>query len=145
MSNIFGVYVNVGPYIDFIINPKQVTNGQSSFYYDEAGTMPVQIPINPQDPQQNWILIDLPPQDLTAETDISKDLAKVDFGAMAGFGVNAKVGNQSKLFFDMRGSYGFIPLQRDKETYGKVHMANISLAMGYAYTFNKKETFVPEN
>ena len=145
LSNIFGIYANVGPYIDFMINPKQVTSGQSSFYYDEAGTMPVQIPINPQDPQQNWIFIDLPPQDLTAETDISDDLATVDFGAMAGLGINANIGDQSKLFFDMRGSYGFIPLQKDKKTYGRVHMANISLAVGYAYIFDKKGTSVPEN
>ena len=145
LSDMLGVYINVGPYIDFMINPEQVTKGQSSFYFDEAGTMPVQIPANPQDPMQNWFFIDLPSQDLTAETDISEDLNSVDFGAMAGLGINANIGDQSKIFFDVRASYGFIPLQKDKDTYGKVHMANISLAVGYAYIFDKKGTSVPEN
>ena len=139
LSSTFGIYANVGPYVDFIINPKQVTSGKSSFYFDEAGTIPVQIPINPQDPQQNWILIDLPPQDLTAETDISDDLATIDFGAMAGVGIFVNVTDRSKLLLDIRGSYGFIPLQKDTDTYGKVNMGNISVAVGYAITFDKKE------
>ena len=144
-SSTFGIYVNIGPYVDFIVDPKQVTSGQSSFYFDETGTMPVQVPINPQDPPQNWILVNLPPQDLMAETDISDDISTVDVGAMAGIGFFVNTTDRSKLLFDVRGSYGFIPLQKDEETFGKVNMANISLAVGYAYTFGNNGTSSPEN
>jgi len=133
-----GFYVNGGPYIDFMLNPTQVTSGTSSLYYDEAGSVPVLIPANPQAPPQTWIMVPLPPQNFTAETDISKDLATMDFGAMLGVGLAASIGKQSELFLDIRGAYGFIPLQKDTETYGTVHMGNVSFAVGYAYVINKK-------
>ncbi len=133
-----GIYVNGGPYLDFMLNPTQKTSGTSSLYYDAAGTIPVQIPANPQDPPQNWVMVPLPPQNFTAETDISKDLATVDFGAMLGLGLAASIGKQSELFLDIRGAYGFIPLQKDTETYGSVHMGNVSFAIGYAYRINNK-------
>ncbi len=134
-----GLYVNGGPYIDFMLNPTQVTSGTSSLYYDPTGNIPVQIPANPQAPPQDWIMVPLPPQDFNAETDISKDLATVDFGAMLGVGLAASIGKQSELFVDIRGAYGFIPLQKDTETYGSVHMGNVSFAVGYAYRINKKK------
>jgi hypothetical protein len=84
-------------------------------------------------------MVPLPQQDFTAETDISKDLATVDFGAMLGVGLAASIGKQSELFVDIRGSYGFIPLQKDTETYGSVHMGNVSFAVGYAYRIPKKK------
>ena len=44
----------------------------------------------------------------------------------------------SELLFDVRGSYGFIPLQNDIDLYGTVHMGSITFALGYAYIFDKK-------
>jgi hypothetical protein len=140
LGKTWGVYVNAGPYVDFIISPEQVTNGTSSFYYDETMTIPVQVPY---DTGAGIIMVDLPPQDLTATTDISADLATMDFGAMFGIGVTAAISENSEILFDMRGSYGFIPLQNDTDTYGTVHMGNLTFALGYAYTLPSKVQATP--
>ena len=100
--------------------------------------MPVQIPANPQDPPQDWILVDLPPQDLTATTDIDKDLANMDFGGMGGIGFSYQITENGQFIFDARGSYGFIPLQNDTDTYGSVHMGSFTFSLGYAHTFKRK-------
>lgn len=137
LSDKWGVYVNAGFYIDFILSPEQKTSGTSQLYYDETGMAPVRIPVNPQDPPQDWILVDLPPVDLTATTDIDKDLANMDFGAMGGIGFSYQITENGQFIFDARGSYGFIPLQNDTDTYGNVHMGSFTFSLGYAYTFKK--------
>ena len=134
----WGVYGNAGPYVDFIISPKQKTSGMSQLYFDEAGTMPLQIVVNPQDPPQDWIIVPLPAQDFTATTDINSDLANMDFGVMAGVGVSYALNDTSELLFDARGSYGFIPLQNDTDTYGTVHMGSFTFSLSYAYTIKNR-------
>jgi len=134
----WGVYANAGFYIDFIIDPKQKTSGTSQLYYDEAGTMPVQFVTNPQDPPQNWIIVDLPAQNFNATTDINSDLANMDFGAMLGVGASYQLSETGEIIFDARGSYGFIPLQNDKDLYGSVHMGSFTFSLGYAYTIKNR-------
>jgi len=133
----WGVYVNAGPYIDFILNPKQITNshGEVPLYWDETQTMRVPYPLEGVPPEM-WP--DLPPQDLTADTDINSSLSNMDFGAMFGIGVTLEVSEHSEILFDWRGSYGFVPLQSDVDTYGTVHMGNMTFALGYAYTIPKR-------
>lgn len=134
LGDTWGVFVNGGPYVSFIVNPKQVTNGESTIYLDEAGTIPLMVPIPPT--YQEFV----PAQgDFTATTEINKDLANMDFGAMLGVGVTAEISENSELLFEVRGSYGFIPLQNDKDLYGSVHMGSVLFSLGYAYTFSKKE------
>jgi len=135
LGETWGVYVNAGPYIDFMINPKQKTKGESIIYFDEAGTIPLTHPLDPTNTPIGG--------DFTATTDISKDLATIDFGAMYGIGVTAAISEHSELLFDVRGSYGFLPLQNDKDTYGTVHMGSLSFALGYAYTFPSKVQKTP--
>lgn len=141
LGNTWGIYVNGGFYVDFIINPEQVTKGESTIYLDEAGTMPIMIPIPPT--YQEYV--PLPPQDFTATTNIEKDLANMDFGGMLGIGVTANINENSELLFDVRGSYGFIPLQNDTDTYGTVHMGSLTFSLGYAYTITKKTKKAPTN
>jgi hypothetical protein len=144
----WGVYANAGLYVEFILNPEQETSGTSQLYYDEAGTMPVEVPYN-ANPDPNgepiYIMVPLPAQDLTATTDIDKDLADMDFGAMFGAGVSYALNDTSELIFDARGSYGFIPLQNDTATYGTVHMGSFTFSLGYAYTIKNrsKKAVVP--
>lgn len=131
----WAIYVNAGPYIDFMINPEQVTtsDGTVPIWINEAGTQPLMVPYPPD-------FQSLGPAygDFTATTDISKDLATIDFGAMWGIGFGWNVSEHSQIFADIRGSYGFIPLQNDIDTYGTVHMGNMSFALGYAFQFKKK-------
>ena len=108
-------------------------------YYDEGKQAPVQVPYPIEGvPPSEWPMVDLPEVDLTAETDINSDLSNMDFGAMAGIGVTFDVSENSEILFDMRGSYGFVPLQSDVDTYGTVHMGNMTFALGYAYTIPSK-------
>jgi hypothetical protein len=135
----WGVYANAGLYVEFILGPEQVTSGTSQLYYDEAGTMPVQVPYNAgTEDDPIYIMVDLPPVDLTATTDIDADLADMDFGAMFGAGVSYALNDTSELIFDARGSYGFIPLQNDTDTYGTVHMGSFTFSIGYAYTIKNR-------
>jgi len=138
----WGVYVNAGPYVDFIISPKQITDshGEVPLYWDETQAIRVKFPVLDV-PQEFWP--DLPPVDLTAETDINSDLSNMDFGAMVGIGVTFDVSENSEILFDMRGSYGFVPLQSDVDTYGTVHMGNMTFALGYAYTIPSKVQKTP--
>jgi len=129
LGDTWGVYVNAGPYIDFMISPTIETEGNSAVYIDhpEFGFVPV-------------TEFEVP---LTASTDVSKDLATIDFGAMFGIGLTSSLNENSELFLDIRGAYGFIPLQNDVDTYGSVHMGNVSFAIGYAYTLPSKVQKTP--
>lgn len=140
LNDKWGVYANAGFYVDFILSPEQETSGTSKLYYDETGTKPVQVPYNtsPEGQPPVFVLVDLPPQDLTATTDIDKDLADMDFGAMFGIGFSYQITEHGEFIFDARGSYGFIPLQNDTETYGNVHMGSFTFSLGYAYTFKNR-------
>ncbi|MDW5289645.1 porin family protein [Formosa sp. PL04] len=144
----WGVYANAGLYVEFIVDPKQETSGTSQMFFDEAGTMPIQVPHNVgTDTDPVYILVDLPPMDLTATTDVNSEVANMDFGAMLGGGVSYQVGEAGEIIFDVRGSYGFIPLQNDTDTYGTVHMGSLTFSLGYAYAFKtkKKQNIIPVN
>jgi len=145
LGKTWGVYVNAGPYVDFIISPEQVTSGGTAefdymipIWKNEAGTDPLMVPY-PPDYQS------LGPAfgNFNETTDISADLATMDFGAMFGIGVTAAISENSEILFDMRGSYGFIPLQNDTVEYGTVHMGNLTFALGYAYTLPSKVQKTP--
>jgi opacity protein-like surface antigen len=135
----WGVYVNGGVYVDFVINPTQQTSGTSQLYYDPNGTVPVQVPANPQDPPQDWILVDLPAQDFNTDSDINDDISDMDFGFMLGVGASYAINSKHEIIADVRGSYGLIPLQKDTDTYGDVHMGSLVFSLGYAYTFDKNK------
>ena len=141
LGSIWGIYVNAGPYIDFMINPKQVTSSENNLpiYLDENET-PLMVPYPPD---YQTLGPAFAPNGFTAETDISKDLATVDFGAMLGVGASVAISDNSEILFDIRGAYGFIPMQNDVDTYGSVHMGNVSFALGYAYTIKSKTKKVP--
>ncbi len=142
LSDTWGFYVNAGPYVSFIINPKQETksNGIVPIYVDEAGSIPLMVPYPP-----DFQTLGPAAGDFTATTEIDKDLATMDFGALLGLGVTADISEHSELFFDIRGTYGFIPLQNDTDTYGSVHMGSVAFALGYSYSFDKKTNVAPKN
>ena len=136
LGDSWGVYVNAGVYVDFIINPEQETNsdGEVPLYWDETQTIPIKFPLEGV-PQEFWPELTA---DLSATTDISNDLATMDFGGMLGVGITKAISEHSELLFDMRGSYGFIPLQNNTDLYGTVHMGNLTFALGYAFSIDKK-------
>jgi hypothetical protein len=131
----WGVYVNGGFYADFILSPTQETSGISPIFLDPDGNIAIPDPTNPENP----LLVDF-----NQESDINDDISDMDFGAMLGIGASYALDGQNEIIADIRGSYGFVPLQKDTETYGDVFMGSLVFSIGYAYTFDKKSKSVPE-
>jgi hypothetical protein len=138
----WGVYVNAGPYVEFIIDPKQEVSSALNLPITDANGTQIMVPI-PPDFQTSFPLS--VPEGFNTTTDINNDLANMDFGAMAGVGVTYALNDTSELLFDARGSYGFIPLQNDTDTYGTVHMGSFTFSLGYAYTIKNRSKKVETN
>lgn len=111
--------VNVGPYVGFLLNATQKTSGSSAIYLDSLGVQTVP---------------GLPEIPFDAETDVKDQLRTVNFGFVGGFEIIRKLSSNSELLLDIRGSYGFIPMQKD-EAYGKSKIGSVVFSLGYAYKF----------
>lgn len=130
-------YVNAGPYLGLLINSNQKTSGESGFYLDAEGNMPIttiQNPFyNPNNPLSGPEFIELGTQSFDAETDTQKDLNTGNFGIQGGAGIIKKLAEKHELFFDFRASYGFIPLQKEA-VYGESKVGGFVFSLGYAFT-----------
>lgn len=133
LGNNWGVYVNGGVYADFIISPTQQTSGTSQLFLDPDGTIALRIPIEGLPPDQ-WP--EVPAQDFNTDNDINDDISNMDFGFMLGVGGSYALNSKHEIIADIRGSYGLVPLQKDTETYGDVHMGSLVFSLGYAYTLD---------
>ena len=80
---------------------------------------------------------EIPAQDFNTDNDINDDISDMDFGFMLGVGASYAINSRHEIIADIRGSYGLIPLQKDTDTYGDVHMGTLVFSLGYAYTFDK--------
>ncbi|MEJ2543995.1 MAG: porin family protein [Calditrichaceae bacterium] len=118
----FEVYLNAGPYLGIMLDAKVVTDGTSTIYLDKAGTMPLEISGFP-----------LPAQDFDTEVDISDKLNTFNAGITGGLGLNYNY-SKHQLKFDVRGIYGFIPIQKDEEN-GSNKTGALYITLGYGYNF----------
>lgn len=109
-------FANAGPYLGFLLKATQVTSGNSEIYFDE-----------------NQEIVLFPESSFDAETDVKDNLNKVNFGGVFGLGVTRNITPKSELLFEVRGSYGFIPLQKD-ETFGKSRVGSVLFSVGYVYS-----------
>jgi len=123
-------YVNAGPYIGFLINAKQKTRGNSSIFLDSKGQVPLQVP-TPIGPMAITSSFD-------QETDIKDNLENINFGIQGGVGLIKKLNENNELFFDIRGSKGFIPIQKD-EVVGQTTVGGLVFSVGYVYKFLKND------
>lgn len=110
-------YVNLGPYVGFLLNATQKTNGSSIIYADRTQTMPV--------------VSD--PQSFDASTDIKSSINPINFGFTGGGGFVQRFGS-GEIFMDIRGAYGIIVIQKDKQN-GSSHNGNLLIDIGYAFHF----------
>ena len=113
-------YMNAGPYIGILLSAKQKTSGNSAIFLDSQGQMPVSPVIS-----------------FEAEEDVKDDLENINFGIQAGIGALRKLNEKHELFFDVRGSRGFIPIQKD-ENLGETVVGGLVLSLGYSYNFGSK-------
>jgi hypothetical protein len=124
-GRIFGVYVNGGPYLGYLLHAAEKTKGTSVIYEDPGGQMPLT--------EQGF---PVPAQDFTANTDVTSSIRRFNVGVTGGGGVAWKVDPKDKLFFDARFEYGFINIQKYSED-GKNNTGNVLLSLGYARRFGK--------
>jgi hypothetical protein len=116
------VYLDAGPYLGILLEAKVVTDGTSTIYLDKAGTMPLEIGGFP-----------LPAQDFNNEVDISDKLNTFNAGVTGGVGINYHYGKH-KIKLDVRGIYGFIPIQEDEEN-GSNKTGALYITFGYGFNF----------
>lgn len=115
-------YFNAGPYVGFLAKATTVTKGSSTIYIDRNGT-PLLIPLTNQP---------LPPIPFDAETDVTDELNRFNFGIAGGGGLKFKA-KRDYFFVDVRGSYGLTTIQKDTINNGNSHTGNLVISVGYAF------------
>lgn len=125
-GNTWKYYVNIGPYVGFLLSAKQKTSGSSQLYFDKDGTQPVTVQGQP-----------LPPQDFGAATDVKSSLQKTNFGITGGAGIEKKICKTSELVLDIRAADGITTLQKDTQNDGKNHTGGMFITLGYVVSLKK--------
>src|ERR1035437_3873407 len=110
-------FVDFGPYVGFLLNAKQKTNGSSIIYADRAETITV-IPVA---------------QSFVASTDITSSINPVNFGITGGGGFSQRI-SSGEIFRDVGGAYGLVFIKKNKKNGGS-HNGNLLIDMGYALHF----------
>lgn len=110
---------NIGPYAGFLVGATQKTSGSSDLTADipGVGETPIALPA---------------PISFDAETDVKDDIKNFNFGGIIGVGIIKELGTKSEVFFEVRGTYGFIAIQ-ENETFGKSNIGSFVFSLGYAY------------
>ena len=118
----FDVFIEAGPYLGILLNAKVVTKGTSTIYLDKAGNVPLEIGGYP-----------LPTQSFDTEVDIEDKLNTTNVGITGGVGMNYNF-DKHQLKLNVRGAYGFIPIQEDEEN-GSNKTGALYFTFGYGYNF----------
>ena len=110
-------YLNVGPYVGFLLNAKEITSGSSIIYADRTKQVIV-VPVA---------------QSFEANTDITSDINKLNFGLTGGGGFSQQI-SSGEIFIDIRGAYGLKVIQKLSQN-GSNHNGNLLIDLGYALHF----------
>ncbi len=122
----FGLDLNAGPYVGFLLNATEKTSGTSQIYLDKAGTIPLAVP------NGNGGYTPVPAQSFDASTDVTNSINEVNFGIAGGVGIILPVSTRSSLSLDLRGLYGFTNVQKYAQD-GTSHTGNLIISLGYSY------------
>ena len=128
-------YVEVGPYIGFLLSSTQTTSGTSLITLDAAGQDPLIVinpNYNPGDPTSGPLWVPVPPQSFDAETDTKNELNTYNYGFHAGSGLIRKFAEKHEVFVGFRGSWGAKTIQKDN-AYGESHIGGLVFSLGYMY------------
>ena len=112
-------YLQAGPYIGFLLDATQKTSGQSHFFMDKKGQMPLPGPA----------------QSMNADTDVQDSLNDVNVGIAGGIGAGYLLTANQQLYVDIRGEYGFTSLQKNTDRDGDSHTGCGVFSLGYKYKF----------
>ncbi len=138
----FRVYVSAGPFVSFLLDAHQETNGSSQLYLDKEGKVSlgnaIQGVIASLDPATLAALaqagIQIPTigeQSFDREDNIKAQMNKVNCGFEGNAGISYTKGRHS-FFFEGGGNYGFIKLQKDSQN-GDNRIGAGTLMLGYSY------------
>ena len=105
----------------FLLSAQSVTSGTSSFYYDEAGTQPVEVAPG----------VALPPQDLNSNTDVKSSLNTFNWGIEGGLGVAQPLFG-GLLEPDVRGGYGLSNVQKDTAADGENNTGSLVVSLAWS-------------
>jgi hypothetical protein len=115
----FRIYADVGPFVGFLLNAKQVTSGNSEIYTDPSGQQP----------------LPLGSQSFDNSQDIKDQLNSTNFGIEGNIGVSYNLGN-GDIFFEAGGNYGFLNIQKGSAN-GKNNTGAATIVLGYSYRLGK--------
>jgi hypothetical protein len=115
LKKTYNFYIDGGPNFGYLVSGKTKTSGTSQIYLDAKGQNPI---------------TEIPAQSFKAETDIKNDLKKMNVGITGGVGISKPLG-PGDLILDVRGSYGFIDVQKDPVN-GKNNTGCLVISVGYA-------------
>jgi hypothetical protein len=114
LNEILTFFISAGPYVGYLINAKNVTEGFSNIYFDDNLTQPIlSAPIS-----------------LDQTVDLKEDLKKFNFGIQGGLGLSYHLSDRSELFLTGGGNYGLVHLQKDKAN-GSNNTGAATLTLGY--------------
>ena len=119
----FNFYLSSGPFVGVLIRATSITRGINSIYLDKEG-------INPVDKYlQSDGLSALGKQSFNKTVNITGNLNRYNVGwqGSIGFEIITKSG---KMFMELGGNYGFIPIQKD-ESNGSNTTDNAIITIGY--------------
>ena len=128
-------YTQIGPYVGFLLSAKQETSGTTKLYLDSDALQPLQIP-NPFPGTPPFI--DMPEQSFDEKTDVKDDLQSLNAGIQGGVGLIRKINEKNEVYFDLRGSYGFVPIQVD-ETFGRSKVGGVIVSIGYTFSLSANQ------
>ena len=119
-------YANGGLYLGYLLHAEEKTKGSSIIYADQKGD-PFTIPGYPPPPPENF----------TANTDITSSIKRLNVGVTGGLGLALPLNARNKLFFDARFEYGFINIQKSSVD-GSNNTGNLLLSLGWSYRLGGK-------
>ncbi len=121
----FGLQVNAGPFVGFLLNATEKTSGISSIYIDKNGTPLVM-------PDGNGGYVQVPPQSFDASSDVTSSLHTLNFGLAGGVGIILPLSARTDISLDVRGLYGLTNVQKYAQD-GTSQTGNLIVSLGFSY------------
>jgi len=120
-SSPFGIYVDAGPFVGFLLSGKQVLSGSSIIYSDASGQNAL---------TQSSLSFD-------STNNVKSQLNTVNFGVEGNAGITNQLG-KGNIFIEGGFNYGFINIQKG-EANGKNNTGAATVTLGYTYPLGKKK------
>lgn len=106
--------VDLGPYVGYLMNAKNITSGTSPVYMDSQETQPL-----------------VPSHDFDSTSSITTDIHRFNWGVQGGVGLQYYTRHTGYFYLNVGGNYGFMNIQKYAED-GKNNTGAATVALGYA-------------